>query len=598
MRIRVLIFFALAGAALRLLPLGWLHPLQWDEVEFFRATTWVAEGKVPFRDFWEHHTPLQWYVFAPVARFVDGVGVDAIVAMRWAQVPVWIATFWLAMVLMRRAGVDAFARWAALALALCSSFLMTPAIEYRVDTVACPLYLGGLVLALRMHERRGFAFASGVAFGLAVLANMRLAPLIIVTALLLRIVDVRERGWRGSARANWIIAGGAAMAAAAVAFFVATDSLRPLYQHGVVENALSDRYAPDIANAFAHRVLTPFGVSLLGNTTFTPAAVDVGGVALLVLGAAGIVTALRRWRTPDELMVVAILQIANLIVVAAMKFIYNYHFEIVLLLMLPLAASAMERIRLRGAVVTIVAAAFLVSGFASVFRGKELDREYQDVIMREVHARTRPGDRVWDGVGWALRREPAYRFWFLPDLVRQLVTHGHTSPYRPQELPAAVIADRNALVWLSQDAPLRELIARHYLPVWRSLWIPAPNARIAPGQTVEWRVPADGDYRLFASPALAAHPWFRSPLFVGSYFEADAKRLELRLGVPRAHPELGWPAVARLRKGQRIRMTSGASEPLGVMLVPSGDRVLFRQPPPNVTIDAAAPRVTHVPRLW
>src|SRR2546430_2701672 len=81
------------AAAARSLSLGWLHPLNWDEVEYFRATDWVSRGLVPYRDFWEHHTPLQWFVFAPVAAFVRSPGASAILAMRWAQVPLWIATF-------------------------------------------------------------------------------------------------------------------------------------------------------------------------------------------------------------------------------------------------------------------------------------------------------------------------------------------------------------------------------------------------------------------------------------------------------------------------------------------------------------------------
>ena len=570
-------FLALTAAAFRLLPLGWLQPLQWDEVEYFRATTWVAEGRVPFRDFWEHHTPLQWFVFAPVARFVDGAGVDAVVAMRWAQVPLWIATFALLMALMRRMELDPFARWTAITLAVCSSFLMIPAIEYRVDTLACFLYIAGLVLAPRRP------FAAGVVLCLAGLANLRFGPLLAVTALLL--------WWRFRPRSSWMIAGVGATGLLATAYLAATGTLRLLYQNVVVENGLSDRYAPEIEDAFLKRLLTPFGGGVV-------AAVDVGAIALLVLGFAGLALVLVRWRNRDERFMLAVLQVASVVVIARMKFVYNYHFEIVLLMMVPLAAVALERIRWKAAVIAIVGAAWMVNGFASVFRGKELDRAYQDTIMREVHARTRAGDRVWSGVGWALRREPAYRYWFLPDLVRQLVRHGHTAPYRPAELPAAVVADQNALVWLDMDGALRKVIVRHYLPVWRNLWMPGLSVRLEPGQSVEWRVPADGEYRLYASPALAEHPWFRRPLFVGSYFEADAKRLEVRLGAPRAHEELGWPAVRRLRKGERVAMTSRASVPLGVMLVPGGDRVLFRQPPPNVTLDAAAPRVTHVPRLW
>ena len=50
---------ALLAIAARLLQLQGLHPLVWDEIEFFRATDWVWRGLVPYRDFWEHHTPLQ-----------------------------------------------------------------------------------------------------------------------------------------------------------------------------------------------------------------------------------------------------------------------------------------------------------------------------------------------------------------------------------------------------------------------------------------------------------------------------------------------------------------------------------------------------------
>jgi len=128
---RAAITIALTSAALRLLPLQWLHPLNWDEIEFYRATRWIAEGRVPFRDFWEHHSPLAWFVFAPFSRLSDTPGAAAILGMRWAQIPVWIATFWLANVFMRNAGLTRCARWCAMAIALCSSFLMIAAVEYR-----------------------------------------------------------------------------------------------------------------------------------------------------------------------------------------------------------------------------------------------------------------------------------------------------------------------------------------------------------------------------------------------------------------------------------------------------------------------------------
>src|SRR5436190_15855936 len=134
------------AAAARSLSLGWLHPLNWDELEFFRATDWVRQDLVPYRDFWEHHTPLQWFVFAPFAAMTSTPGAAAIVWMRIAQIPLWIATFWLANLWMKRNGIGDVARWTAMALACCSSLFMLAAVEYRVDVLGCTMVLAALVI--------------------------------------------------------------------------------------------------------------------------------------------------------------------------------------------------------------------------------------------------------------------------------------------------------------------------------------------------------------------------------------------------------------------------------------------------------------------
>lgn len=603
---KTVILLALTAAAARLVTLQWLHPLQWDEIEFFRATDWVRQGLVPFRDFWEHHTPLQWFVFAPAAALTSSPGAGAIIWMRWAQLPLWIATFACALALMRRAELDPFARWSAVAVTLASTMFMSPAVEYRIDTLGCALFLAGLLFATRATDNQQPATSSllaGICFCLAGLANLRLGPLLAATAVLLVFVDPGQRRWRFDLRrALTLGAGVAGTGALALLYFVATDSVQALYQQVWVENYLGDRYAEAIRYGFVHRVLVPFGVRIIGEQSFDPAGVDVGGILILVLGAAGLVLALRRWRTPDVLFVVAVLQLVSLAFIAKMKFVYHYHLEIVVVLMLPLVALAVSRIRRTEVVIALVAVAWCVNLFASVFRGKEDDRRYQDVIMREVHARTTEGAKVLDGIGWALRREPAYRFWFLPDLARQLVAHGHAPKYVLSDPPAAVIADHNLLLWLVSDRPLQQQLVRHYLPRWRNLWLPGLSARLTPEQPAfTWTVPADGDYRIYAAPALASHPWFARPLFVSTYHEADANRSQVRLGEP-AYPEtLRWSVapqngVLRLKKNQRLSVTSGAGMPLGLFLVPGDDRLLFRQPPPGVTIDASSPRVTHFPR--
>jgi hypothetical protein len=75
-----------------------------------------------------------------------------VIFMRGVQVLLWILTFWLANRLMARLGAGQFARWATIAIAVCSQVLMIPAVEYRVDVLGCTLYLGGLFLLVNSHD--------------------------------------------------------------------------------------------------------------------------------------------------------------------------------------------------------------------------------------------------------------------------------------------------------------------------------------------------------------------------------------------------------------------------------------------------------------
>src|SRR5438105_3835457 len=100
----------------------WLQALAPDEVEFFRATVWVRRGLLPYRDFWEHHTPLQWILFAPFTVFAKGPGISGIVVMRWWQVPLWVITFVLVAVIGRRMGSSGAAVALAVLLAVSSPF--------------------------------------------------------------------------------------------------------------------------------------------------------------------------------------------------------------------------------------------------------------------------------------------------------------------------------------------------------------------------------------------------------------------------------------------------------------------------------------------
>ena len=569
---RKFVILLVIAAAARAVTLQWLHPVTWDEIEYYRATKWVAQGLVPFRDFWEHHTPLQWFVFAPFAALIDAPGVSAVVAMRWAQVPVWIATFAALFVWMRDFSVAS--RLGAILLALCSSMFMLAAVEYRIDTLGCALF----IVALPLLQRERW-FLAGVCLCLAAFANIRLGPLIAVTFLMTLwrgapapspAVSKSAAGGGGAPLA--LIAGAAAALVGCLTYFFATNSAAIAFRSVWTDNYVGDKLAQGPRWIFLHRLAVPFGVRPLeaNGSLFSPGSIDVATIAIFLLGLPPLIRNLRR---ADA---VAILQVFNIAFVAIMKFVQHYHFEILILLMLPFVVRQIEELD-RRAVMAILVLASAVNVYASVFRGKEDDMRYEDFIMREADTRTT--DVVFDGVGRALRRTPAYHYWFLPALQNVLEAAGRIEPYRPNVPPEVVIADYRVYTYLRAHPHLARVFTSHYMPLWRNLWIPALSSR----GTGDWIAPVSGRFRVISSAALANHPWFRQPLEVG-VFDSNVAPLTLDAG-----------PIMEIRRGQHVHIDAPPN--FGVMIVPVNEPVWFRQPPHGVTLDAVAPAVTHVPHF-
>jgi hypothetical protein len=588
---RVVITLTLVAGLIRLLSVFRFHPLNWDEIEYYRATDWVRRGLIPYRDFWEHHTPLQWFVFAPLAALVHGSGAAPVLWMRVGQIPLWIAAFWLLMRWMASTGIGVIGRWSALSLLFCSTFFMHAAVEYRIDVLGCALMVTALLLLTRAR-RPAAAIGAGVALGLVVMANIRFAP----------IVAVAFGGcwirWRDR-RAVRMTAGVAAIAALGGLYLLSTGSFVQALRSVWTDNYVADSLAPPVHFLFLHRLLTPFGIRLLEGR-LAPSSIEPATIALFLLGIAGWIRSLRG-RDP-EMFFLAFLESANLAFVAMMKYVFNYHFELSMVLLLPFVGLEIDRWMgsrsLRRLVLAGLVVAVSINFVVVMFRAKEGDLAYQDLIMRAADRRTPPDGRVFDGVGWALQRKPAYRYWFLRENVHWLEVGKRIEPLALAELqanpPAAVISDFSARLWLSRHPAVARWILRQYLPVWRDLWLPAMSARLAPGGTATWTVSADGDYRVYASSALAEHPWLHgNPLATGSFGDEGAT---LYLRTIKSDAMVTWSRPTEgLRRGQTLQVWSRDPRPVGVMVVPAAETILFRQPAADVDLDGAVPPRWHVP---
>ncbi len=556
--------------ALLVLAVAWIAmlvhrgaPLAPDELEFFRATRWIADGRVPFRDFWEHHLPLQWIAFAPVAKFANWPGVASVVLLRWAQAVLWIGIATLLLRVTKRIGANA---WIALVLLLVSATFVRRAVEYRVDVLGNLAFLGALALVLA-HATRARWIAFGALMSLAVLANMRLAPLAIVTAIVVAFVHKR--------RALWMVPGVAVVAGAFIAWLSFTGAWAPFLDAIVRYNTASAKLLE--VDTFFDALLAPLWT------------LDIGGIALWMFGIAGAVFAFRAKGTPR---LVALIAVASIVVVALMEVQYDYHFQTTWLLLVPLAALAIERLQQRWRnVLAGVAAVALAVFVLQIAPAYAVEIEYQDAVMNAADRYTTPGERVFDGAGYALKREPAYRYWFLTTGVRMLAESGALEAYDiAGNPPAAVIADYRLRLYLESFPELARSVTQHYVPLYRNLWLPGMTARLTRPSRVAWVAPRAGAYDVWASEALATHPWLTNPLQYASIQGPLAPRYVIPLQhlPPLPGDALQWrvdgveqPRGIRtlaLRKGARVELVTAHARAAGVLLVPHGIDALCLAP--------------------
>ncbi len=267
---------ALAIGFAWLLPIAALTPQRhWDPDEFEHAqAAWlVAEGLVPFADFFEHHTPLWYLLAAPFAAWADPVVYDRaiifLVGARFASLALSLGVLAATWALARRL---AGRRAAAVAVVLLagSFFFILKGIEVRPDPLATLALVASVwAMAHATAGRRAMVWAglAGACYGIALLASQKAicaAPGLAVGFLWLA---VRGGGVRLAVRlAAAAVAGAALVALPVIAWFAAHGALGPLFDLTVTANLAWTRAMQDRVWVLADRMLRqdPVLVALAG----------------------------------------------------------------------------------------------------------------------------------------------------------------------------------------------------------------------------------------------------------------------------------------------------------------------------------------------
>ena len=137
------LFIILVVLALLTLSLSVNCSFRDDEVEHIHASWYVQNGQVPYRDFFEHHHPLFWFLLAPIIALCgEGLLVLAIARLLILLMAAGIA--WLTWRISRLANGSVETAWLAVAI-LFSNLLFLPCVmEIRPDIPMVLLALAAL----------------------------------------------------------------------------------------------------------------------------------------------------------------------------------------------------------------------------------------------------------------------------------------------------------------------------------------------------------------------------------------------------------------------------------------------------------------------
>jgi hypothetical protein len=544
--IKSFVVLALAGTMLYVLwftyALGQERFFTIDEYQWGHATWLVAEGQVPYRDFYEHHLPLG-YLFHSLFLSEDAGFVEKALLLRKIA-------FSYVLVASALIGAAAYAATRNTCTALLSTFMpltfgfsLMSLIEYRGDNWAafCLLSCLALLELNRSIRRREVAILAGILFASALFMTQKtivLGGAVVVVMLLLRILDatgIRKDPFRPpfihDAPAFCLSAAGVTLVLLGLGAY-----------HGVLGQA----WEICIVQAIEHAELYPprsalwFIDPFLQETRYTTLAILACAFLYFRHGLGGF------WALP---LVIALL--GSLSIEQA----YPYNFVLLCLLILICAVrgfcGVLQEIRPKRAITRSLLPLLYLIPLAVL--PNQLDfiegttrNDYQLRLLETIERYTDEDDVVIDDAGSALFRPHRSYYWY----------HGkaHVQMFRDYFAKDLIgdLRSTQAIFWIrglrSRQLPQRvqNYLLSHYIPFDASLYVlgfATESTASDEGATRRVDIVREGEYHISLDPGNAGEkargrpmPWTEDLLLNGAPISGETIHLERRAYKIRTRP--------------------------------------------------------------
>lgn len=165
-----------------------------DEMEHLRGAFCVFNGWLPYKDFFEHHTPLIYYLLAPLYH----LGIDTRIAFisRILILAFAVMIFYLVFQLSRQ-WFNSLTAWISLAWLSYVFMFFAKSLEIRPDIPALAFFLWGIYLLVnsRSRSRTTRAIVPGIFFALSFLFTQKMFFLVggAFLAIIFRVVSTRNQ---------------------------------------------------------------------------------------------------------------------------------------------------------------------------------------------------------------------------------------------------------------------------------------------------------------------------------------------------------------------------------------------------------------------